>query len=64
MEKMNVTRAREVLNAPELPWTPDVKQALAQAYIDLTMANKMLEEQLDLVESERSELARRLHGGS
>ena len=34
--RMNIARAREVLASPELPWEPAVKQALAQAFIDLT----------------------------
>ena len=53
---MNVTRAREVLISPDSPWTPEVKQALAQAYIDHTQALALLNSQIDTLERELTEL--------
>jgi phage shock protein A len=58
---MNLTRARHVLASPHLPWTTEVKQSLAQAYIDHTQALALLNTVLDDLEKEvatlRSQMA-------
>jgi hypothetical protein len=51
---MNLTRARHVLASPHLPWTADVKQSLAQAYIDHTQALALLNARLDELEEQVS----------
>lgn len=58
--RMNVDRAREVLASPELPWEPAVKQALAQAFIDLTFANDSNEEALKWADKENATLRAQL----
>lgn len=49
---MNLTRARHVLASPDTPWSPEVKAALARAYIDHTQALSLLNTTLDDLEKE------------
>ena len=52
---MNIVRARHVLEAPELPWTTDVKRELAQAYLDHVQQIAMLLEHIERLERERAQ---------
>ncbi len=49
---LNVERAKHILASPHLPWTTEIKQALAQAYIDHTQAITILNKLLDDLEQE------------
>ncbi len=49
---LSLARARQVLASPHLPWTAEIKQALAQAYIDHTQALSLLNATLDDLEKE------------
>ncbi len=52
---LNLARARQILASPHLPWTTEIKQALAQAYIDHTQAIDLLNATLDRLEREVAE---------
>ncbi len=58
--KLNVKRAQQVLASPHLPWTTEIKQALAQAYIDHTQALDLLNATLDRLEREVADVHNRM----
>lgn len=53
---MNPARAREMLAAPDLKWSPELIKSLAQGYLDKCQALDTINPQLEVLERELTEL--------